>query len=300
MEAKTLVEVNYNAAGVDVKGRSFFQDAWRRFSYNKASVISIYILIGVIFFALIVPILSPFSFDETDFGLIAVAPSWSNAHYFGTDLTGRDLLVRVAQGGRVSLAIGLAGALCITFIGLAYGALAGYLGGVYDAIAMRIIEILESLPGLIMMIVMVSILGRSTFVLFLAIALTSWTSTARMVRGLTFSLKQKAFIEAARTVGVSKIGIVLRHIVPNVLGLVMVKASFLVPSVILAESSLSYIGLGVQEPFSSWGGLISDGGQMIEGAPWVLFFPSLFLTITLFCFVFIGDGLRDALDPKEY
>ncbi len=209
------------------------------------------------------------------------------------------LLVRVAIGGRISLLVGIAGALIAVLVGTLYGATSGYIGGKVDTFMMRFLEILNSFPFMFFVILLVTFFGRNIFLIFVAIGMVSWLDMARIVRGQTLSLKQKEFIEAAIVCGVSSRQIVWRHIVPNVLGVVVVYASLLVPGMILFESFLSFLGLGTQEPLSSWGGLLNDGAKSMEAAPWLLIFPALFLVITLFCFNFIGDGLRDALDPKD-
>ncbi len=208
-------------------------------------------------------------------------------------------IVRVAIGGRISLLVGIAGALIAVLVGTLYGATSGYIGGKVDTFMMRFLEILNSFPFMFFVILLVTFFGRNIFLIFVAIGMVSWLDMARIVRGQTLSLKQKEFIEAAIVCGVSSRQIVWRHIVPNVLGVVVVYASLLVPGMILFESFLSFLGLGTQEPLSSWGGLLNDGAKSMEAAPWLLIFPALFLVITLFCFNFIGDGLRDALDPKD-
>ena len=226
-------------------------------------------------------------------------PQWQNKHFLGTDSLGRDLLTRVAIGGRISLLVGIAGALVAVVIGVVYGAVSGFLGGKIDMVMMRFLEILNAFPFMFFVILLVTLFGRNIGFIFVAIGLVSWLDVARIVRGQTLSLKRKEFIEAAHVGGVSNRNIVLRHIVPNVLGVVMVYASLLVPNMILFESFLSFLGLGVQEPMTSWGAMLQDGAQTMQVAPWQLLVPASFMVITLFCFNFIGDGLRDALDPKD-
>ncbi len=229
------------------------------------------------------------------------APDMESGHYFGTDSSGRDLLVRVAIGGRISLMVGhRSGAGGGNYVGTLYGApLSGYLGGKVDSVMMRMLEILNSFPFMFFVILLVTFFGQNILLIFVAIGMVSWLDMARIVRGQTLSLKRKEFIEAAQVGGVSTANIVVRHIVPNVLGVVVVYASLLVPSMILFESFLSFLGLGTQEPLSSWGALLSDGANSMEVSPWLLLYPAGFLVVTLFCFNFIGDGLRDALDPKD-
>ncbi|WP_279023155.1 oligopeptide ABC transporter permease OppC [Gibbsiella quercinecans] len=284
---------------LDVEGRSLWQDARRRFMHNHAAVGSLLLLALIALFVVLAPWLSPFRYDDTDWEMMSAAPNLASAHYFGTDSSGRDLLVRVAIGGRISLMVGIAAALVAVIVGTLYGSLSGYLGGKIDSLMMRLLEILNSFPFMFFVILLVTFFGQNILLIFVAIGMVSWLDMARIVRGQTLSLKRKEFIEAAQVSGVSTRNIVLRHIVPNVLGVVVVYASLLVPNMILFESFLSFLGLGTQEPLSSWGALLSDGANAMEVSPWLLMFPAAFLIVTLFCFNFIGDGLRDALDPKD-
>lgn len=284
---------------LDVKGRSLWQDAWRRFRRNKAALASLMILSVVLLFVLIAPFLSPYGYAQASWDAMQAAPSFANKHYFGTDSIGRDLFVRVAVGGRISLLVGLAGALVAVLFGTIYGAVSGYVGGKTDMVMMRFLEILNAFPFMFFVILLVTLFGRNLVFIFIAIGLVSWLDVARIVRGQTMSLKHKEFIEAAQVGGVSGWHIVTRHIVPNVLGVVVVYASLLVPAMILFESFLSFLGLGVQEPMTSWGALLQEGAKNMQVALWQLLFPTVFLVVTLFCFNFIGDGLRDALDPKD-
>lgn len=282
-----------------IKGRSLWQDAWRRFYKNKAAIASLVILFLVTLFVVFVPMFAPFGYADTDWGYMQGAPSFENKHYFGTDTLGRDLLVRTAIGGRISLLVGVAGATVAVVFGTVYGAASGYLGGKVDTVMMRFLEILNAFPFMFFVILLVTIFGRNLMLIFVAIGLVSWLDVARIVRGQTLSLKSKEFIEAAHVGGVSGFNIIKRHIIPNVLGVVVVYASLLVPSMILFESFLSFLGLGVQEPMTSWGALLQEGSQTMQVAPWQILIPSVFLVVTLFCFNFIGDGLRDAFDPKD-
>lgn len=284
---------------LDIEGRSLWQDARRRFMHNKAAITSLVLLFFILLFVIFAPMLSPFVYDDTDWEMMSMAPDFASSHYFGTDSSGRDLLVRVAIGGRISLMVGIAAAFVAVIVGTLYGAMAGYIGGRVDSVMMRLLEILNSFPFMFFVILLVTFLGQNILLIFVAIGMVSWLDMARIVRGQTLSLKRKEFIEAALVCGVSSRNIVLRHIVPNVLGVVVVYASLLVPSMILFESFLSFLGLGTQEPLSSWGALLSDGANSMEVSPWLLLFPASFLVVTLFCFNFIGDGLRDALDPKD-
>lgn len=282
-----------------VQGRSLWQDARRRFFRNKAAVASLIILCCILLFITFAPMLMPFSYEDTDWDMMGIAPDFASQHYFGTDSSGRDLLVRVAIGGRISLMVGIAGAFIAVIIGTIYGAISGYFGGKVDMVMMRFLEILSSFPFMFFVILLVTFFGQNIFLIFIAIGMVAWLNLARIVRGQTLSLKNKEFVEAAIVCGVSRRQIIWRHIVPNVLGLVVVYASLEVPSLILFESFLSFLGLGTQEPMSSWGALLSDGAAQMETSPWLLAFPAFFLCLTLFCFNFIGDGLRDALDPKD-
>lgn len=284
---------------LEVEGRSLWQDARRRFVHNRAALASLFVLGLIALFVVFAPMLSQFAYDDTDWGMMSAAPDMESGHYFGTDSSGRDLLVRVAIGGRISLMVGIAAALVAVVVGTLYGAMAGYIGGKTDSLMMRLLEILNSFPFMFFVILLVTFFGQNILLIFVAIGMVSWLDMARIVRGQTLSLKRKEFIEAALVGGVSTRKIVTRHIVPNVLGVVVVYASLLVPSMILFESFLSFLGLGTQEPLSSWGALLSDGANSMEVSPWLLMYPAAFLVVTLFCFNFIGDGLRDALDPKD-
>lgn len=292
-------QVIEQANDASLKGRSLWQDARRRFFRNKAAVTSLLILVLVVLFITFAPMMMPFSYEDTDWNMMSIPPDFESLHYFGTDSSGRDMLVRIAIGGRISLMVGIAGALIAVVIGTIYGAISGYLGGKVDMVMMRLIEILGSFPFMFFVILLVTFFGQNIFLIFVAIGMIAWLSLARIVRGQTLSLKNKEFVEAAIVCGVPRRQIIWKHIVPNVLGIVVVYASLEVPSLILFESFLSFLGLGTQEPMSSWGALLSDGAAQMETAPWLLAFPAFFLCLTLFCFNFIGDGLRDAFDPKD-
>jgi len=294
-------------AAFEIKGRSLWVDARHRLLKNRAAVTSMAILALVTVLALMAPLLSPYAYNAVNYDIIACAPGWwpieaacrAPGHLFGTDAVGRDLFVRVLFGARVSLAVGLVATLVSLVIGVLYGAIAGYAGGRLDGLMMRIVDVLYSLPFIFFVIILMVMFDRNFFLLFVAIGAVEWLTMARIVRGQTLSIKQKEFIEAARAAGVSPFGIIIRHVIPNVVGPVMVYVTLTVPGVILTESFLSFLGLGIQEPLTSWGVLISDGADQMETAPWMLLFPALFMAVTLFCFNFIGDGLRDALDPKD-
>jgi oligopeptide transport system permease protein len=282
-------------------------DARRRLFHNRAALAGMIILGLITALAILAPLLSPYAYDEVNYDLIACAPGWwpveaacrAPGHIFGTDAVGRDLFVRVLFGARVSLAVGLVATLVSLVIGVLYGAVAGYLGGRIDGLMMRIVDVLYSLPFIFFVIILMVMFDRNFILLFVAIGAVEWLTMARIVRGQTLSIKQKEFIEAARAAGVGPLGIITRHVIPNVVGPVMVYVTLTVPGVILMESFLSFLGLGIQEPLTSWGVLISDGADQMETAPWMLLFPALFMAVTLFCFNFVGDGMRDALDPKD-
>ena len=289
----------------EVRGRSPWADARRRFRRNKAAMVSLIVLVLVALFAIFGSSLAVWTNEDMDFNVIGQAaelgaPSLENGHYFGTDDLGRDLYSRTVQGTQVSLMVGLIGAAIAVIVGTLYGATAGYVGGRTDAIMMRTVDILLAIPYMFVLILLLVVFGRSLSMLFLGIGLISWLEMSRIVRGQTLSLKNREFIEAARATGVPAWKIILRHIVPNLLGVVAVYATLLVPLMILSESFISFLGLGVQEPLTSWGALISEGaGTMSYGTLWQLAFPLFFFCITLFAFFFVGDGLRDALDPKD-
>ena len=279
--------------------RSPWRDAMQRFRRNKAAVTSLVFLILVTLLCVIGPWLLTHAYDSTDWDALKLPPSLTNSHWWGTDESGRDLLVRCLVGGRISLMVGILTTLTSIALGVVWGATAGYFGGAVDQMMMRIVDIMYAVPYLLIAILLVTVLGRDFYLVVLAITAFSWMDTARLVRGQTLSLRKMEFVEAARAMGVSTPRIVIEHIVPNLLGLVLVYATVTVPSVILTESVLSFLGLGIQEPMTSWGVLIHDGAQMLDSASWLLIFPALMLSLTLYSFNYLGDGLRDALDPKD-
>jgi oligopeptide transport system permease protein len=281
-----------------VKGRSLWDDARRRLLRNRAAVASMIVLGVLVLVALIGPFFVPYAYDEINKSDVWVGPL-SGSHLIGTDSLGRDLLARLFTGLGVSLAIGAVATTVSLVIGVAWGATAGYLGGVVDEVMMRIVDVLYSLPYIFFVILLMVTFGSNFILMFVAIGAVEWLTMARIVRGQTLSLKQKEFIEAARAAGLSRRAIIARHIVPNLLGPVVVYVTLTIPGVILAESFLSFLGLGVQPPMASLGTLISNGAQDMELAPWLLIFPSITMVVTLMCFNFIGDGLRDAIDPKD-
>ncbi len=282
-----------------VKGRSLWVDAWNVLRKNRAAMLSVCIILTMSVLVIVGPWLSPYDYAQTDWDNISIAPDLETRHVFGTDALGRDLFVRTLHGGRISLMIGIVATLVSLLIGISYGATAGYLGGRIDHLMMRIVDILYAMPFMFFVILLMVFFGRNIILIFVAIGAINWLDMARIVRGQTLSLKSKEFVEAAEAQGVSTFNIIRRHIVPNLLGVVVVYVTLTIPQVILVESFLSFLGLGVQEPMTSWGALVNEGAQEMETAPWMLVFPAVFLAMTLFCFNFVGDGLRDALDPKD-
>lgn len=280
-----------------VIGRSLGQAAWRRLRSNHAAVAAGVLLIMVVLLCVLGPWFAPWSAGHLDFDAVAMAPSAS--HWFGTDSVGRDLFARTLEGGRISLLVGIVATGVSLLIGVSYGAIAGFFGGRVDNVMMRIVDILYALPFMFLVILLMVFLGRHIGLIFVAIGAINWLDMARIVRGQTLSLRQKEFIEAARVSGVAPFTVIRRHVVPNLLGVVAVYITLTIPQVILVESFLSFLGLGVQEPSTSWGALVNEGAADMETAPWSLIFPAGFLALTLFCFNFIGDGLRDALDPRD-
>jgi oligopeptide transport system permease protein len=267
------------------------EDRVLRFAATTLAVIVVLVILG--------PLLSPWSYDTIDFdGAWGATPSLAGAHWLGTDDLGRDLFARCCYGGRVSLMVGLAGTLVSLFIGVSYGAFAGYFGGRADAVMMRIVDILYALPFLFLAILLMVLFGRHLLLIFVAIGAINWLDMARIVRGQTLSLKHREFVDAAIVAGSPPLTIIRRHIVPNLIGVVIVYATLTVPQVILIESFLSFLGLGVAEPQTSWGALVNDGAHAMETTPWALIVPAAFLAATLLCLNFIGDGLRDALDAE--
>ena len=281
-----------------VKGRSLWDDARRRLFRNKAAVASMIVLALLVVAAIVGPHLTAYTYDEINKDDVWLGPL-HHGHLIGTDSLGRDLLARLLMGLRVSLAIGLIATFVSLVIGVAWGAFAGYVGGRLDEVMMRFVDVLYSLPFIFFVILLMVTFGSNIVLIFVAIGAVEWLTMSRIVRGQTLTLKQKEFVEAARAAGLSQSGIIARHIVPNLLGPVVVYVTLTIPAVILAESFLSFLGLGVQPPMASLGTLIASGAQDMELAPWLLIFPSVVMVVTLMSFNFIGDGLRDAIDPKD-
>jgi oligopeptide transport system permease protein len=264
------------------RGRGLWTDAWRKLKRNRAAVASAWTIATMAVLVIVGPWLSPYAFDFTDFGSISLPPSLQTGHPFGTDTLGRDLFVRTLYGGRISLLVGVVGTTVSLVIGVAYGAIAGYFGGRLDALLMRIVDILYALPFMFFVILLMVFFGRNIFMIFVAIGAVNWLDMARIVRGQTLSLKRREFVEAAEAQGVGAFAIIRRHVVPNLLGVVAVYVTLMIPQVILIESFLSFLGLGVQEPMTSWGALVHHGAAELESAPWILIIPAAFMAVTQF------------------
>ncbi len=290
---------NTAEATAATEGRSLFQDAMLRLRRNKAAMLAVFVLLGLIGAAFLGPSFLPFNYEDPDWSAFRAPPSVETGHYFGTDQNGRDLAARTLYGTRVSLAVALVATLVSIFIGVTYGAVAGYMGGRIDQAMMRFVDIMYALPYILFVILLMVVFGRNVYLLFAAIGALEWLTMARIVRGQTLSLKQKEFVEAARASGRSTAGIIFRHIIPNLVGPVVIYAALTIPEIVATESFLSYLGFGVQEPLTSLGTLIAEGADVFEILPWLLWFPAVFLVLLLLSLLFIGDGLRDAFDPKD-
>ena len=279
------------------KSSSLGRDAWLRLRANRMAMISLFILIGITAVSFIGPSISPYAYDQQNLDRVFEGPG--KDHIFGTDNLGRDLFARTTYGGRISLAVGLLATLVSLVIGVSYGMFSGYTGGRVDAWMMRAVDVLYALPFTIFVILLMVMFGRNFLLLFLAIGAVEWLTMARITRAQTMNLKRSEFVEAARALGYSHGRILFRHILPNLIGPIIIYATLTVPAVMLLEAVLSFLGLGVQAPMSSWGSLIKEGAEKMDAAPWLLFFPGMFFCLSLFALNFLGDGLRDALDPKS-
>jgi oligopeptide transport system permease protein len=277
----------------------FADDIARRLRSNPAAVVASVVMAAIAVLTLFGPSISPNNAQTLDWLHIAARPGMQNSHWFGTDRLGRDLFVRTLTGTRISIAIGLMASVISLLVGVSYGAIAGYIGGRTDHLMMRLIEILSGLPLIFFVIFLTVIFGRSEYLLFFAIGAIGWLTMARIVRGQTLSIRQREFIEAAIASGAGTGRIIVRHVAPNVIGPVIVYATLMVPQIILFESFLSFLGLGIQEPGASLGTLIAEGAAEMETAPWILLVPGSFLGVLLLCLNIFGDGLRDALDLKD-
>lgn len=278
------------------QGASPWRDAWHRLRRNHLAVFGGAVLIVLSLLCVAGPWFSPYGYEETNLGNTFSPPSAS--HWLGTDQLGRDLLTRLMFGGRISLMVGLVATFVALTIGVVYGAVSGYAGGKADRVMMRIVDILYALPFTIFVILLMVFFGRNIVLLFVAIGAVEWLTMARIVRGQIMSLKRMEFIEAARSLGLGTPRILFRHMLPNILGPIIVYTTLTIPGVMLLEAFLSFLGLGVQPPMSSWGVLIKDGAERMEEYPWLLLFPGTIFSLTLFSLNFLGDGLRDALDVR--
>ena len=282
---------------MEQKSQSLWSDAFDRLKKNKLAVISGFILIALIVLAIFAPWIAPHSYSYQNLELGAVGPS--STYWLGTDTLGRDQFSRILYGARVSLLVGFVATAVALVIGVSWGIVAGFFGGKIDSTMMRIVDILYGLPFIIFIVLLMVIFGRNIWLLFLAIGAVEWLTMARIVRGQVLTLKNQEFVLAAQAMGVRNLSLFFRHILPNILGTIAVYATLTIPQVMLLEAFLSFLGLGVQPPMSSWGTLIRYGVESMEEYPWMLIFPGLIFTITLFCLNFFGDGLRDAIDPRS-
>ena len=285
----------------DVRGSSgLWSGAAVRVTRNRVAMVAASVILLVAILALSGPAVSRYAYDALDWQHLAAAPFATASHWLGTDRLGRDLFVRTLCGIRISLLISLVATAISLAIGVTWGSIAGYVGGRTDEVMMRFVDVLYSLPYLFIVIILMTVFQRGSLpVLFCAIGAVGWLTMARIVRGQTLALKRREFIEAARASGLATPAILLRHILPNLIGPVIVYATLTIPQMILFESFLSFLGLGVQEPLASLGSLINDGAQEMQSAPWMLLVPAGFLVVLLMCFNLVGDALRDALDPRD-
>ena len=279
------------------RGSSLWRDGLRRMANNRLAVFGLIVVCAMVALSALTPWFAPYAYDEQNLELRATGPAAD--HWFGTDPLGRDLLTRILYGGRISLLVGLAATVVSLSVGVTYGAVSGFAGGRTDSIMMRAVDILYTLPFTIFVIILMVFLGRSLVLLFLAIGAVQWLTMARIVRDRVRTLRKAEFVEAAILMGFSRRRIILRHLIPNVLGPAIVYTTLTIPNVMLLEAFLSFLGLGVQAPMSSWGVLIKEGADCMEEFPWMLIFPSIALSLTLFSLNFLGDGMRDAFDPQS-
>jgi len=277
-------------------GASLWHDAWLRLRKNRAAVTGGVVLVIMVVLAILTPWIAPYGYETQNLDLGATPPS--AAHWLGTDIFGRDLLTQILYGGRISLAVGFIATAVALVIGVTWGAVAGYVRGRIDSVMMRFVDILYALPFMIFIILLMVVFGRNILLLFLAIGAVEWLTMARIMRTQVQSLRQQEFVEAAVSLGLPPSAIIFKHIIPNALGPIIVYTTLTIPSVMLLEAFLSFLGLGIQPPQTSWGLLISYGAETMEEYPWLLIFPGMALTITLFSLNFLGDGLRDALDVR--
>ena len=276
--------------------KNYWQDAWGRLRTNKLALTGLAVIVIILLLAVIGPVLSPYEYDAQDFMISNEPPTLT--HWFGSDMFGRDIFVRVLYGARISLAVGFLASFISLFIGVIYGGISGFAGGRLDDFMMRIVDIIYSVPMMIYVILLMVVVGPGLKSIFITLGISYWAPMARMVRAEVMRLKSEEFILAARVLGASSRRILLRHLIPNALGSVLVTLTFSIPGAIFTEAFLSFVGLGVSAPMASWGVLCSDASASLAIYPWQLFFPAGAISITILAFNFLGDGLRDALDPK--
>jgi oligopeptide transport system permease protein len=286
----------YSPSKMSEQRSSLWLDAWIKLRKNRMALFGFALLLVLCVVSLLTPWIAPYSYEEQDLMLGATPPS--AAHWLGTDIFGRDMLTRIMYGGRVSLMVGFIATAVALVIGILWGSIAGFIGGRVDAVMMRIVDIMYALPFMIFIVLLMVVFGRNILLLFVAIGAVEWLTMARIVRSQVMALRKQEFIEAAYSMGLSRWAIIRRHIIPNTLGPVIVYTTLTIPSVMLLEAFLSFLGLGIQPPQSSWGLLINYGVETMEEYPWLLIFPGITLSLTLFALNFLGDGLRDALDPR--
>jgi oligopeptide transport system permease protein len=277
-------------------GTSLWKDAWHRLRRNRLAVVSAFLVSALILLCFAGPFFLSRSYEDQNLDLGATPPSWN--HWLGTDTLGRDLFTRILYGGRISISVGILATAVSLTIGVFYGAVSGFVGGKVDALMMRIVDILYAIPFTIFVILLMVLFGRQFLLLFVAIGAVEWLTMARIVRGQVLALKKQEFVEAVTALGLRKRRIILRHMIPNALGPIIVYTTLTIPMVMLLESFLSFLGLGVPPPMSSWGVLIKEGQEVMEQYPWMLIFPGSCFALTLFAFNFLGDGLREALDAR--
>lgn len=288
-----------DAVGAGASGRgaiTYWKDAWRRLRRNRVAMVSIAVLVIIVLCAIVIPMVSPYDYAAQDIFSINKAPS--QEHLFGADNLGRDIFTRCWEGARVSLTIALVATLINVMIGVLYGGISGYFGGRVDMIMMRGVEIIYTIPDLLWVIMLMVALGSGERTIIIAIAITGWGSMARLVRGQILQLKQSEYVMASRTLGGRFVHIIVRHLLPNLMGPIIIDLTFSIPSAIFTEASLSYLGMGVPVPMASWGTLANEGAKMLLLQPYQLFFPALLISLTMLSFNMLGDGLRDALDPR--
>ena len=277
-----------------------WRQLWQRLSARRSTMVALWTLLAIVVAACAVPMLSPYDYSTPAWTRIFTPPSLRGGQIFGTDALGRDLLVRVMWGCRISLLVGLVASLVSVVIGVLWGASAGYIGGRTDSLLMRTVDVLYSVPFIPLVIVLSVLFGRHLLLVFVGIGAVSWLDIARIVRGQTLSIRKREYIEAARALGVRAPSMIRRHVIPNLLGIVIVYATLTVPAVILFEALLSFLGLGVQAPLASLGSLVADGASEMQSNPYLLIIPAALLALIILCLNHLGDGLRDALDPHEH